>query len=188
MKLSVILSAGIVLLTFKSLAQVHGSFIDKRDGKIYQTVKIGNQTWMGENLAYKSGKWALGYARDSNYVIEYGYLYRYYSVCNACPYGWRLPSKKDFKRLLKNLNLSDSLYYDALKVGGSSGFNAKLSGWNHYLGLGQGQLHETTSFWTSSLNFIFFGAYRLEVNKKGNIVTLSADYKDYGYSIRCILK
>jgi uncharacterized protein (TIGR02145 family) len=178
----------ILFVVIQVSAQQTGSFTDQRDAKTYAVIEIGGRMWMAENLAFKTKKGAYGYARDEQYVPEFGYLYRYYSLCNVCPEGWKLPSRKDYKRLLENLNVADSLCFDALAESGSSGFNAKLSGWNHYLGLGNGQIHETTSFWTRTLNIVFFGAFRMELIKKGKVVKLSADYKDYGYSVRCILK
>ena len=90
------------------------------DGNVYNTVKIGNQCWMKENLRtthYADNTEVTGrYAPngDANNVSTYGYLYGWDAVMHGaassnanpsgvqgvCPTGWHMPSNIEWTQLM----------------------------------------------------------------------------------------
>jgi uncharacterized protein (TIGR02145 family) len=99
------------------------------EGNVYQTVQIGSQVWMSENLrtgfysngqpipnvtndslwnTLQSGAWA-HWGNDENYENPYGKLYNWYAASDyrgLCPEGWRVPRHDDWKVLEQHLGLA----------------------------------------------------------------------------------
>ena len=183
--------------------KIEGIFTDKRDDKKYKTIKIGNQIWMAENLAYiPSIGWNNAY--DDNYenIKNYGCLYDWPTACNAAPKGWHLPSDEEWKQLEISLGVIDDEidksgydYYRGNGIGeklkhtswdgtNESGFNALPAGQHTDLFDTYNMLNTGTKFWTSTP--VSDEAWYRELESGKNGVLRNKTGKGSGYSVRCI--
>ena len=83
------------------------SFTDLRDGRSYNVVKIGDLTWMVENLNYETETSACPDG-DSRNCKRMGRLYTWAEAKTVCPEGWRLPTSADFAELISAASGDDA--------------------------------------------------------------------------------
>ena len=112
--------------------------VDARDGKEYKTVKIGEQIWMAQNLAYANEldhrfdpqkKERIFSYRDSLANGEkYGLFYTCEAAQKSCPAGWHLPTRYEYEKMLNTFSSRKEAYSELLSTG-HSGFSALMVGW-----------------------------------------------------------
>ena len=116
------------------------------DGNVYETVQIGNQLWMKENLKvthynngdpistnYSDNEWdnlneaAYSiYEENTSYGEQYGFLYNWWVGIDereVCPEGFDMPSNQDW------LNLID--YLGGADIAGGKMKKEGVDDWNH---------------------------------------------------------
>ena len=169
-----------------------GTFRDSRDGKTYKTVEIGNQVWMGENLAYKPSTgnyWA--YDNNSSNVAKYGYLYDWQTARNVCPTGWHLPSDAEWSQLTDFVGSEHGTKLKA-KSGWSNngngtddyGFSA-LPGGDRYRNGTFNYIGNDGDWWSSTENFMNL-AWRRYMRCNSSGVNRFNGSKSWGFSVRCV--
>jgi uncharacterized protein (TIGR02145 family) len=121
------------------------------DGNYYNTIQIGNQIWMTENLkttTYANGdsikdgidignlsleeipKYWFAYDNDKNNIPIYGNLYTWYAINderNICPSGWHIPSISEWSLLIDHLG-GEFIAGGKLKERGTIHWNAPNEG------------------------------------------------------------
>ena len=81
-----------------------GEMTDARDGQTYQTVTLGDQTWLAQNLNYETDNNSWCYDDDPEKCGTYGRLYDWEAAMTACPDGWHMASDEEWSTLIKYLD------------------------------------------------------------------------------------
>lgn len=90
--------------------------IQDSEGNTYRTVKIGDQTWLADNLRtthFQDGspiRTAFIPEDDPDNLLSYGRLYDWHGVSDArnlCPEGWRVASDEDWKALERAIGIAE---------------------------------------------------------------------------------
>jgi len=204
------------------LAQASGNLLDpcpglpnitdSRNGKVYNTVLVGNQCWLRENLDIGT-RINGSQPQTNNGTIEkycyddnpancntYGGLYQWDEAMQyvteqgtkgICPTGWHIPTMTEYMTLGGTV-VGDANALKAVLQGtgngagtNSSGYTALLAGDRFDNGYFENLSHDAY-FWSSS-NYDETGAGNLNLYYDDDIIYLGLnDDKEYGFSVRCL--
>ncbi len=192
------------------------NFTDARDGNQYQTVQIGNQCWMKENLKWlpnvrssANGSnvsphyYVYGYqgtsvsaAKATTNYQTYGVLYNWPAASIACPAGWHLPTDNEWTILIDYLGGS-SVAAGKMKTTGTTYWNSPNTGATNssgFSGLPGGLRDSNGSFstlgnvghWWSSTEYLSTLAWYRYLAYNGTNVTRNDIHRELGFSVRCV--
>ena len=185
-------------ITISPLEVEMDSITDKRDGKTYKTVTIGEQTWMAENLKYNySGSNASNYCYKNNDsdCDKYGRLYTWSEdmARNICPSGWHLPDNEDWKTLI---NSTGGVDYAGHKLKARSTWSNSGKGSDAYCftALAAGFRDTSKNYSQQGLNASFWSATRYNdtdvlywsLNADNKLVIRDVGNRNNAFSVRCI--
>ncbi|HYQ57545.1 MAG TPA: FISUMP domain-containing protein, partial [Draconibacterium sp.] len=183
-----------------------GKFTDTRDNQTYNWIRIGDQIWMAENLAYDVGDGCWAYDNDElNNVYIYGLLYTWEAAQTACPPGWHLPTDNEWKQLEIAIGMSQSEADNTKWRGTNQGTKLKAtSGWDDngngtddfgFSALPGGFRHSVGGFdavgyfgaWWSSTENDNNLAWNRAMHSNSSTVARDIIYnKRFGYGVRCV--
>ena len=211
----------------------YDSIVDKRDGQVYKTIKIGTQVWMAQNLNYADSvntpsllkrNWCYG---DKPKNCEFGgRLYTwaaavdsiklandaddpqfcgYRTNCNfpsklqgICPEGWHLPDTTEWRTLI--FRVSNDASVAGYKLASRVGWYEEVNGTDDY-GFSAYPVgdkyrdYDFSEFPASDGRVAFFWSVSENTRDKQLGYTFrifyggtgfAGDFKDSGFSIRCI--
>ena len=182
-------------------------------GYTYNTIGIGNQVWMAENLKYLPS--VIGPSTGSNtapYYYVYGYdgtnvndakattnyqtygvLYNWTAAQTACPTGWHLPTDAEWTELTYfvggaenagTLLKSQNGWYDNGNGTDQYGFTA-LPGGNRSSNGSFNSIGVNGYWWSASEAGTNIAWYR-GMSYYSSYVYRSDLNKEYGFSVRCV--
>jgi uncharacterized protein (TIGR02145 family) len=168
-------------------------------GQTYKTVKIGDKTWMAENLNVETAdSWC--YENSADNCAKYGRLYTWAAATTACPNGWHLPDGVEWRKLVEAVG--GIISYDENDIAGMVlkskdgwidnkngtdrfGFSALPGGNGNPTG-GFGSVGYRGYWWTATKTDDGDLWYRYMSYDFEDVGRTTTKNEDTGYSVRCV--
>jgi uncharacterized protein (TIGR02145 family) len=193
-----------IITVYPSISFICGNkYTDVRDGKVYNTITVGSQCWLASNLNFGQQTMASAIQRDNCVSEKYCYndlpgscsthggLYQWDEVMQfeeieevqgLCPPEWHIPDETEWNILFAFCG-GNGFAGDMLRTGGSTGFDALLTG-GRFMNK-KWDLDESAFFWSSTAQGPF-KAWAHSLNSINHGVSYYPSSRANALSVRCL--